>query len=129
MLTLVCENSKDNLVVPAELGNALNKYIAASSLVNPNDASYISLDERLSQALLKKGEHIDFMPRSQVLERLLSGMQAWYRTTSKEYDKEEETLNKGVAKKISIAVKRRQGKKVVTIVEGQLRDGSSSMQH
>jgi translation initiation factor 2D len=68
--------------------------------------------------VLKKGEQLDFMPRSQVADRLLGNMQAWYKVIVREGGQEEEYLHKGMASSIDIYVKKRQGKKVVTIIEG-----------
>lgn len=113
-----CAIRKDSLVLPIELRNALNEYLVAQELINPHDHSYISLNSVLSSALLKKGEQLDFMPRSEVLDRLLKAMQAWHRLTTTSGGASEELTAKGTMKKVSVAVKKRQGKKLVTIVEG-----------
>ena len=111
--------SKDSLSLATDIRNALHEYIVAQSLINANDPSYINLNETLSTALLKKGEQLDFLPRSEVLDRMLKNMQAWHRILLREGGKEEEMVQKGAAQKISIAVKKRQGKKLVTIIEGK----------
>lgn len=111
--------SKDDLVLPLELRNALQEYIASESLINENDHAYITLDELLASALLKKGEQLDFMPRSEVMRRFIDNLQAWHRVVINEGGKSEEIIGKGAPKKIGIAVKKRQGKKLVTIIDGK----------
>lgn len=59
------------------------------------------------------------MPRSQAIERLVHGMQAWHKITVSEGGKMEELVNKGGVQKLTVAVKKRQGKKVVTVIEGE----------
>lgn len=102
-----------------ELRNALQEYIASESLINENDHAYITLDELLASALLKKGEQLDFMPRSEVMRRFIDNLQAWHRVVINEGGKSEEIIGKGAPKKIGIAVKKRQGKKLVTIIDGE----------
>lgn len=102
-----------------ELRNALQEYIASGSLINENDHAYITLDELLASALLKKGEQLDFMPRSEVMRRFIDNLQAWHRVVINEGGKSEEIIGKGAPKKIGIAVKKRQGKKLVTIIDGE----------
>lgn len=112
-------DSKDDLVLPQELRTALQNYIESESLINENDHSYITLDDLLSSALLKKGEDVDFMPRSEVNRRFIDNLQAWHRVVIIEGGKREEIVGKGAPKKIGIAVKKRQGKKLVTIIDGK----------
>lgn len=102
-----------------DLRNALQEYIVNQSLINENDHSYITLDELLSSALLKKGEQLDFMPRSEVNRRFIDNLQAWHRVVITEGGKREEIVGKGAPKKIGMAVKKRQGKKLVTIIDGE----------
>lgn len=117
---------KDDLALPTDLRNALQDYIVDQSLINENDHSYITLDEALSSALLKKGENLDFMPRSEVNRRFIDNLQAWHRVVISEGGKREEIVGKGAPKKIGIAVKKRQGKKLVTIIDGELVDSVKS---
>lgn len=101
-----------------ELRNALQDYIIKQNLINENDHAYITLNDLLSSSLLKKGEDLDFMPRSEVNRRFIDNLQAWHRLIINEGGKREEIIGKGAPKKIGIAVKKRQGKKLVTIIDG-----------
>lgn len=87
--------------------------------MNENDHAYITLNDLLAAALLKKGEELDFMPRSEVMRRFIDNLQVWHRIVIGEGGKTEEIIGKGAPKKIGIAVKKRQGKKLVTIIDGQ----------
>jgi translation initiation factor 2D len=110
---------KDSLVGATKLRDAVNTYITDNKLVNDHDHGYINLNDTLAGALLKKGEQVDFLPRSEVLDRLLKAMQPWYSSTLTQEGKKEETMHKGLLPKVSICVKKRQGKKLVTIIEGK----------
>lgn len=110
---------KDDLVLPLELRNALQDYINKQNLINENDHAYITLNDALSSALLKKGEDSTFMPRSEVNRRFIDNLQAWHRVVINEGGKREEIIGKGAPEKIGIAVKKRQGKKLVTIIDGE----------
>lgn len=59
------------------------------------------------------------MPRSEVNKRFLDNLQAWHRVVIHDQGKSEEIVAKGTPKKIGIAVKKRQGKKLVTIIDGK----------
>lgn len=109
----------DSYILPAELRSAINEYITQADLINQHDAKYVNLDDSLSAALLKKGENLGFLPRSELLDRLLNSMQAWYRLLIRENGKVEEILTKGTPQKIAVSVKKRQGKKLVTIIDGE----------
>lgn len=109
---------KDSLTSATKLRELVTKYILDHALVNAHDHGYINLDDLLTAALLKKGEQLDFLPRSQVLDRLLKNMQPWYSTTLTYAGKTEEATHRGVLPKIAVAVKKRQGRKLVTIIEG-----------
>ena len=113
--------AKDDLVLLTDLRTAMNEYLVREERINPHDHGYINLDVPLSSALLKKGEELDFMPRSEIIDRLVRNMQAWSRVVVHEGGKQEEFLSKGTVNKIAVSVKKRQGKKVVTIIEGERR--------
>ena len=112
---------KDSLIGASKLREHINSYITDNALVNAHDHGYINLNDILAGALLKKGESVDFLPRSEVLDRLVKAMQPWYSSTLTQSGKTEGSIHKGVLPKISISVKKRQGKKLVTIIEGKLR--------
>lgn len=111
--------AKDDLVALSDLRAAINHYLVREERINTHDHGYINLDAPLSSALLKKGEQLDFMPRSEIIDRLVKSMQAWSRVVLHEGGKQEEFLSKGTVNKIAVSVKKRQGKKVVTIIEGR----------
>ena len=64
----------------AEIKTLLNEYIVSHNLVNPNDRSYINVDELLLFTLSSKTnpEPLEFLKRDELTHRLVDKMQAWY---------------------------------------------------
>ena len=63
-----------------EIKTLVNEYIVSHNLVNPNDRSYINIDELLLSTLSSKTdtEPLEFLKRDDLMRRLVNKMQAWH---------------------------------------------------
>lgn len=61
--------SKDGYYTLQELRALLAEYFKEKNLADPKNQRIIKLDEPLREALLKKGENVDRIPRDQTSER------------------------------------------------------------
>ncbi|KZP09841.1 hypothetical protein FIBSPDRAFT_873211 [Athelia psychrophila] len=109
--------STSTLYTMPELKTFINGYIAAHTLVNPNDQSYINLDALLRSTLTAKNntEALEFMKRDDLTRRVVDKMQPWHEIA---IDGKEPIVKKGTLKPISVVAKIRQGKKVSTLISG-----------
>jgi len=98
-----------------EIKTLLNGYIASHNLVNPNDRSYINIDDLLSSTLSSKTntEPLEFLKRDELIRRLVDKMQAWHEIS---VEGKEPLIKKGSLKPISVVVKIRQGRKASTLI-------------
>jgi len=119
---LHCGHTKDAYLTGAEIRKTADDYALAEKLIHPVERKFIVPDQRLLEALLsKKADPEDArnveagIARPDAVERLQSGMQRWH---ALERDGEEPVLSKGPATGIVIAIKKRQGAKVVCCITG-----------
>ncbi|KAF8890698.1 hypothetical protein BD779DRAFT_1516510 [Infundibulicybe gibba] len=113
----------------ADIKSLLNSYIAAHSLVNPNDQSYINLDDTIRACTLAKGNSKpkgneepgpnlisqDFMKRDELTKSILGKMQGWYEIQAPGKDI---IRKKGLLQPIQVVTKVRQGRKASTLITG-----------
>lgn len=95
-----------------ELSLLFNKYVDSNKLSHPRDAAHIILDDRLSDAILKKGELLGTLSRKESIERIVAGCQHWHSLT---FPGGEETFHKGSCPSIRVIIKD-VGKRVVTLI-------------
>ncbi|KDQ16990.1 hypothetical protein BOTBODRAFT_172600 [Botryobasidium botryosum FD-172 SS1] len=105
-------NPPDELYAGSDLRTILEDYIHAHSLVCEQDKKYIRPDENLS-FLFAKNETSEFLPRSELVERLVGTMQHWHSVVA---DGRDPVLKKGKLSPISIVIKLRQGKRASTLI-------------
>ncbi|KAF8556748.1 hypothetical protein OG21DRAFT_1408399 [Imleria badia] len=104
----------------SELKSAVNKYVDARQLTNPQDRSYVNVgtDEVLLSTVCAKGEapeSVEFLRQQDIVQRLSENMQSWYEVQAEGKDA---VLKKGQLTPISVVVKVRQGRKASTLVTG-----------
>ncbi|ORZ06806.1 hypothetical protein BCR41DRAFT_311427 [Lobosporangium transversale] len=107
--------SKDGYYVPHELKGFMSEYIKEKQLSDPKNQRIIRPDEILREALAKKGEVLDRLPRDQAIDRLLNNMVLHHFVG---YKDQEPRFVKGGVKPIQITQEIRTGRKTVTKVSG-----------
>ncbi|KDN45023.1 hypothetical protein RSAG8_05196, partial [Rhizoctonia solani AG-8 WAC10335] len=95
------------------LRRLLNKYITTHNLQHPTNPKFVVLDEVLSRALLRKGEDgKEFLGRDELVERLSGNMKGMWRVGGTG------GFKKMPLHPINVRTKKRQGRKVVTLITG-----------
>ncbi|CAE6515768.1 unnamed protein product [Rhizoctonia solani] len=95
------------------LRRLLNKYITTHNLQHPTNPKFVVLDEVLSRALLRKGEDgKEFLGRDELVERLSGNMKGMWRVGGTG------GFKKMPLHPINVQTKKRQGRKVVTLITG-----------
>jgi translation initiation factor 2D len=63
-----------------EIRSIVNEYVTAKGLVNAREPQYINVDALLTSTLTsaKSNEDIEFLKRTDVVQRLVDRMQSWY---------------------------------------------------
>ncbi|KAG0356535.1 hypothetical protein BG005_004533 [Podila minutissima] len=107
--------SKDGYYTLQELRALLAEYFKEKNLADPKNQRIIKLDEPLREALLKKGENVDRIPRDQTSERLIGNMVLHHFVG---YKGQSVKFVKGGVKSILITQEIRTGRKTVTKVSG-----------
>ncbi|KAG0089448.1 hypothetical protein BGZ93_011028 [Podila epicladia] len=107
--------SKDGYYTLQELRALLAEYFKEKNLADPKNQRIIKLDETLREALLKKGENVDRIPRDQTSERLIGNMVLHHFVG---YKGQPVKFVKGGVKSILITQEIRTGRKTVTKVSG-----------
>ncbi|EIW76663.1 hypothetical protein CONPUDRAFT_157843 [Coniophora puteana RWD-64-598 SS2] len=108
-----------------DLKSTLNSYIAAHHLTNPNDQAYVNVDGVIRTAISSKkpsetastSSEPLFVKREELIQQLSSKMQSWHQIY-REGDSVPPPPKKGQLKRISAAVKTRQGNRVATLITG-----------
>lgn len=60
---------KDGYYTQYELKGILADYIKEKQLADPRNQKIVRLDDVLQEVLFKKGEHVDRLPRDQIIDR------------------------------------------------------------
>ncbi|KAG0371062.1 hypothetical protein BC939DRAFT_421334 [Gamsiella multidivaricata] len=107
--------SKDGYYSLPELRSLLAEYIKEKQLSDPKNQRMIRLDEVLREALAKKGEQLDRVPRDQTSDRLVNNMVHYH---SIGYKDQQPRFIKGGVKPIQIIQEIRTGRKTATRVSG-----------
>ncbi|KAF8982972.1 hypothetical protein BGZ46_000252 [Entomortierella lignicola] len=107
--------SKDAYYSLQDIRAMLANYIKEKQLSDPKNQRIIRLDEILKQALSKKGEQLDRVPRDQTSDRLVNNMVHHHFIGHKD---QEPRFVKGGIKPIQIVQEIRTGRKTVTKVSG-----------
>ncbi|KAF9363481.1 hypothetical protein BGX34_004057 [Mortierella sp. NVP85] len=106
---------KDGYYTLYELKGILAGYIKEKQLADTRNQKMVRLDSVLQEALFKKGEESDRLPRDQIIERLAGNMVLHH---SIGYKGQQPRFVKGGAKSIHITQELRTGRKTVTKVSG-----------
>ncbi|KAJ3073404.1 hypothetical protein HDU98_001588 [Podochytrium sp. JEL0797] len=108
---------KDTLFTRATLKSATEQYIAAKSLVNPQNPRLIQIDAFLADPILGKDEYatVDFLAREAILTRIGERMAPWCRVVA---PGREPVVKKGAIKPILLTIEKRLGRKLVTKITG-----------
>ncbi|KAF9213651.1 hypothetical protein BGZ59_005024 [Podila verticillata] len=107
--------NKDGYYTLQELRVILAEYFKEKNLADPKNQRIIKLDETLREALLKKGENVDRIPRDQTSDRLVGNMVLHHFIG---YKGQPVKFVKGGVKSILITQEIRTGRKTVTKVSG-----------
>ncbi|KAF9316595.1 hypothetical protein BG003_001782 [Podila horticola] len=107
--------SKDDYYTLQELRALLAEYFKEKNLTDPKNQRIVKLDEPLREALLKKGENVDRIPRDQTSDRLVGNMVLHHFVG---YKGQPVKFVKGGVKSILITQEIRTGRKTVTKVSG-----------
>ncbi|KAF9111794.1 hypothetical protein BGX27_004422 [Mortierella sp. AM989] len=107
--------SKDGFYSLQELRTMLAAYIKDKQLSDPKNQRMIRPDEPLRQALSKKGEQLDRVPRDETSERLVNNMVHHHFIG---YKDQQPRFVKGGIKPIQIVQEIRTGRKTATRVSG-----------
>jgi translation initiation factor 2D len=70
--------TEDSLHTSNQVRQLFDQYVTTHSLVHPREKQYIVLDDVLRNVLQQKGEELEFMTRSEAIEKLRKGMQPWH---------------------------------------------------
>ncbi|KAJ3055278.1 hypothetical protein HK097_011009 [Rhizophlyctis rosea] len=105
--------SEESLFTHVELRNAVNEYAKVKDLTDKANPRMVKIDALLCDAVLDKAEYnaIDFLPRDQIVQRLLKKMQEYHEIKMPGNDP---VVRKGRMKPIQILIEQRQGRKTVT---------------
>ncbi|KAG0034936.1 hypothetical protein BGZ82_005547 [Podila clonocystis] len=107
--------SKDGYYTLQELRAILAEYFKEHNLADPKNQRVIRLDETLREALLRKGENFDRIPRDQTSDRLAGNMVLHHFVG---YKGQPIKFVKGGVKSILITQEIRTGRKTITKVSG-----------
>ncbi|KAG0034048.1 hypothetical protein BGZ81_006389 [Podila clonocystis] len=107
--------SKDGYYTLQELRALLAEYFKEHNLTDPKNQRVIKLDETLREALLRKGENVDRIPRDQTSDRLVGNMVLHHFVG---YKGQPVKFVKGGVKSILITQEIRTGRKTITKVSG-----------
>ncbi|KAF9969155.1 hypothetical protein BGZ73_008606, partial [Actinomortierella ambigua] len=108
----------------AELKALIASYVKEKSLADPRNQRLIVLDEVLAQALGKKGESIDRIPRDHGVERLINNMTLFHAVlvtpaaSGSTADQKDIKYVKGAVKPVQLIQEIRTGRKTATRISG-----------
>ncbi|KAI9205966.1 uncharacterized protein BJ171DRAFT_500223 [Polychytrium aggregatum] len=111
---------KDRLFTLAELRDSVGQYIQSQSLADESNPRMIKLDDLLGNAVRAKDEDFVWLKRDVIVQRLSDRMQPHYELCIPGREPE---ICKGALVPMLVTIEQRQGRKMVTRIQGTERYG------